>query len=390
VVGRPDGRPLDTFQASLVIEFQAALAAVMAAMNSQPDRPIDDVSQDLIEQGIIGVLAAMNGGSSFALFFHRDLLGTIKRLLLSTYEGQPATIAVVVIPGTAASRLRWTRVVQDGIPLLQELKAARVLSDGQDLVFAFSAEGEFFGLFEKRQCLDKLRGVSGLVEWRIRQAFALSLNIDERRCLELVSGSWRYVDEDNVAERAILGSDPSFSGPNRLVWALARRLSEARQGGLLLVVKDPAALVAANCCKAEEVNLREDEEVKLRGAPSRITALLEEHLEKHQIAGDGPVRGLSLQPKEILLEQFRDKTVDEIGLEVLSRLAAVDGAVLVRTDGILCGFGIILSMEGNPGVAPTEGSRTRAASLASRFGVAIKISADGPIAIYKDQVRVFP
>lgn len=377
----------DRFQAAFVVEFQGALAMVMASMGRKPDRLIDYVSHGLVEQGIAGALAAFGGGSEAALLFHQDLLRAIKRLLLSTYEGRYATVAVIVLPSGAGAKLQWNRLAQDGIRFLCDTKIARVLSDGRDSVFVLSADGEFFGLFERQPCLAQLPRVTGVVEWQIRPALTLGLKIDGRRCLELFGGAWRYVDDDEV-RRALIGTHPSFAkrGPNRLVWELAFRLSESRHGGLVLVVDRPHDLVKAGCCEAGELNLLDGR--------SRVTR----RLQRYGLRGDRRVSGISLPHKDMILEQFLDKTLDEIGVERLLRLAVVDGAIIVRSDGRFCGFGIILALPPSPRPPPsepsstprTEGSRTRAALLSSRYGIAVKISADGPISIYKGGGRVFP
>lgn len=374
---------LDRFQAALVIEFQAALAMVMASMGSNPDRLIDHVSQGLVERGIAGALAALGGGSES---FHQDLLWAIKRLLLSTYEGRYATIAVIVIPSAACAKLQSARLVQDGIRFLCDTKIARVLSDGRDSVFVFSADGEFFGLFERQPCLAQLPRVTGVVEWQIRPALTLGLKVDGRRRLELFSGAWRYVDDDEVRQ-ALVETHPSFAkrGRNQLVWELAFRLSESRHGGLVLVVDRPHDLVKAGCCHSDELNLLDGR--------SRVARHLQRYGmrdDRRGMRGDWRVSGIPLPHKDMILEQFLDKTLDQIGVERLLRLATVDGAIIVRSDGKFCGFGIILSLPRDRRKRLTEGSRSRAALLSSRYGIAVKISADGPIEIYKDLKRVFP
>jgi hypothetical protein len=218
------------------------------------------------------------------------------------------------------------------------------------------------------------------VEWRLQHALTLSLRVGDQRRFELSSGTWRYVDDEaarSALEAALEASDSCSIELTQLLWELALRMSESRRGGLLLVVDDPAKLIDNGCCTASEINES--------GAPPRIA----DHLRGFDFPANGAFVGGALPPKQILLEQFRAQTVKQIGLEVLSRLATVDGAVVIRSDGVFCGFGIILSVAGDPTLVPTEGARTRAALLASKFGVAIKISEDGPITIYKDRKLVF-
>lgn len=87
-----------------------------------------------------------------------------------------------------------------------------------------------------------------------------------------------------------------------------------------------------------------------------------------------------------LSSNFRKKklfNVDSVSHESLCRLASLDGATIIDTAGEVVNTGVILNVPESHTRAG-EGARTAAASYASTFGLAIKVSHDGPITIFRD------
>jgi len=158
------------------------------------------------------------------------------------------------------------------------------------------------------------------------------------------------------------------------MWEVARQLHETGQGGLLLIVEDPQQLIKKELCVASALNLP---------GPTRIENE-ERHLGKEGIAPltKPVVRNLVLRPKDLLLEQFRNRCVSDIGVDILTALAAVDGALIVDRNGKLITFGTILRVPGLRAAKEDEGARTAAARFTSKFGLAIAVSADGPVSTY--------
>ena len=67
------------------------------------------------------------------------------------------------------------------------------------------------------------------------------------------------------------------------------------------------------------------------------------------------------------------------------RLCAIDGAVILSSDATVVDAGVIVNI---PPGSPAEGARSTAAQAASKFGIAIKVSHDGPITVYRSGQRV--
>lgn len=66
----------------------------------------------------------------------------------------------------------------------------------------------------------------------------------------------------------------------------------------------------------------------------------------------------------------------------LAELAGLDGGVVLDNHGHLLAYGAVLKTTGR--FNPSEGSRTKAAISASRYGIAVKVSSDGEITFFEN------
>lgn len=80
---------------------------------------------------------------------------------------------------------------------------------------------------------------------------------------------------------------------------------------------------------------------------------------------------------------LRRKFALELEPNVLQSIAQVDGGIVMDREGRLLAFGAILRTGGELAAA-LDGGRTTAALHASRFGLALKISEDGFVSLYRD------
>jgi hypothetical protein len=90
--------------------------------------------------------------------------------------------------------------------------------------------------------------------------------------------------------------------------------------------------------------------------------------------------------KDQLHYLLRHKRVLDLAPTVLETLARIDGAIVLDRESNLLAFGAILrhplGIDERP--HPTEGGRTTAAIVASRFGNVLKVSEDGLISFFQD------
>ncbi|MBN4071974.1 DNA integrity scanning protein DisA nucleotide-binding domain protein [bacterium AH-315-F18] len=80
--------------------------------------------------------------------------------------------------------------------------------------------------------------------------------------------------------------------------------------------------------------------------------------------------------------QIVGKKLNEIPVDLLCNTIAIDGATVISPDAIVRAFGAIANTDKKSGTS--TGARTRAAEFSSKTGIAIKISQDGGISVYRD------
>src|SRR6185436_4795460 len=141
----------------------------------------------------------------------------------------------------------------------------------------------------------------------------------------------------------------------------ALELSNARQGALFVVLRDPAAAIAQLVSVADRVDIG-------LTAEGRLLARL-------------PTR-------RDLLDLLTGRAITDLEPSVLAALASLDGATVTDPSGALIAAGAILrSVSADPDDdVIVEGARTTAALAASRFGPVLKVSEDGAMTFY-DGVR---
>jgi hypothetical protein len=297
-------------------------------------------------------------------------LGALQNLLVQEYEGEHATAGIAFIKSSDTDRLRWLPHVHNGLDLRTQPRFIRKLSDGKRTVFVFGGCGEFLGLFSVESLYNI---VEPTCSWRIARRGLLEFRVGNALRLLYSDGRWSYVDIE-TKQSLVHDREPSLKGPNQIIWEVVRQLHETGQGGLLLIVEDPEQLIKRELCVASALNLP---------GPTRIENK-ERRLGNEGIATltKPVVSDLMLRPKDMLLEQFRNRCVSDIGVDILTALAAVDGALIVDRTGKLITFGTILRVPGRRAAEEDEGARTTAARFASKCGLAIAVSADGPVSAY--------
>lgn len=75
-------------------------------------------------------------------------------------------------------------------------------------------------------------------------------------------------------------------------------------------------------------------------------------------------------------------TIQSLPRAVAVELASLDGAVVLDNSGHILAYGAVLQPKKSGKLRGTEGSRAKAAIGASNYGLAVKISSDGDIAVY--------
>lgn len=76
--------------------------------------------------------------------------------------------------------------------------------------------------------------------------------------------------------------------------------------------------------------------------------------------------------------------IQKMPRRVMAELAGLDGAIVVDNQGTIVAYGAVLQPKRKGRTSSVEGSRTKAAVGASKYGIAVKVSSDGDIVFYED------
>ena len=388
------GTDFDECQHVLALEIQRFLLIVYNSLEHSSDELVelanDNLGNHVFSRFSTLMLLRSGWRESFTWesyikptsVFQQRLVHILQDLLTASYEGEPATVSVMVVDEPSTQLLRWTPHIQDGLAFLATAKMSRRLSDGHATFFVFGVGGEFLGLFD----VDTLRSLLGTAKtgqaiWSVTEHHTLRFMLEGTTRAEFTSGQWRYIDLARV-RRLLIATEPSLNDANARLWEVALRLSELRRGALLMIVQSPQDLI--------DKGLVEPSNINIPGLTRIDSALAAEPNEQDEMWSlDNPVAGrVRLEPKALLLEQLRGKTVRQLPRDLLVQLASIDGAAIFDRAGTILGFGVILKAPPQIAIPQFEGARHTAAFLGSQAGVAIAISADGPISVFSAGTRI--
>lgn len=398
LVKKKNGTHPDDNQEMLILEYQVILLKILLSLDKEADHVIDLISTSLIDHAIArfsmhNTLCCSwkddnfwNGYILPSTIFNQKLLSALKQLLVRNYEGSRATASIYLIDKDFARKLRWTPYLQQGLEIFTEYKFGRKLSGGKNISFFFSGDGEFFGIFDKSDALSQLKVVDekktpmGICEWRVESNGSIQFFTKGKIVLEYHDGLWRYVNLERSYDE-LLEDFPIFSKVGKKVWDVVCQISALRRSAIFLIVDDVNKLIEDKACSKNEINIpsnkRFAEEKIKKECPS---------IDFSNISLDNPIGGcIQLEPKDLILEQLRDEKIDSISENLLIQLASIDGALLIGCeDRTIHGFGIILELQGDKKYN-TEGAGARTLRLASKYGIAIKVSEDGPISVFYEE-----
>ncbi len=387
---------------------------------------------------------------------------TLRTMALSTYENRRVTTGTLIIgsgsstatspPG--ASRDTDTEALTFGVELTG-LKTLHRLCDGRRTVFLVDQQGRLTDLVAIRHwAIDEARtqdqrpqlenedepgtetdtdtvadAVLSVPCPRVYTFHALATRTGGHVCLVLspnqeikvfaggvqafvfAHGRWRLLDPEAkfaLWERAV--ANPRLA---RALFQTALDLAEERQGGLLVVVADPARAIGRLVAPHDVLEFEPNTEPAAadladavdREAPARPFSLFGRTRQETAAGADGSADPTDI-PNSALVEPLSKRSVHylarggcvtKLDAAVLEALAGLDGALVADSDGRLLAFGAILrhdvhALAGCDLASPpalAEGARTTAALVASHFGPVLKISEDGIVSCFLDGARVW-
>jgi hypothetical protein len=376
-----------------------------------------------------------------------DAILTLRTMALSTYENRRVTTGTLIIGTGESGETVSSRVIRDTSPEaltfgveLTGLKTLHRLCDGRRTLFLVDQQGRLTDLVDIRRWAinearieaepagpdDQDEPVLSVPCPRVYAFHALATRTGGHVCLVLspnqeikvfaggvqafvfAHGRWRVLDPESkfsLWEGAV--ANPLLA---RVLFQTALDLAEERQGGLLVVVSDPARaigrLIAPHDVLEFEPAPPDDEDSIDRESPARPFSLFGLTTQPETPPGEASPSGTGDVPIPSLVEPLskrsihylaRGGSVTQLDAAVLEALAGLDGALVADCNGRLLAFGAILrhdihSLSGCDLTSPpalAEGARTTAALVASRFGPVLKISEDGIVSCFLDGARVW-
>ncbi len=128
-------------------------------------------------------------------------------------------------------------------------------------------------------------------------------------------------------------------------------------------------------------------ELALRRSGGLLVIASSREAGRRLVVSKGDLLGSPRRPAE---ERRLDASLERLAVHrtdrrIIADLASVDGALIVDQTGRLIAYG---AMVRSSAVNTTQGARSRAALAASRAGLAVSVSADGGISVYRRGSRV--
>jgi hypothetical protein len=311
-------------------------------------------------------------------------LEVLRVAALSSYENRAISSGVLLIDAQDSREAQAGSVV-DGqtykySPALTGIKSFYRLSDGVETLFLVNRDGAVLDIIDVARFARSMSASPVVLDVLGPSTYAAHAGAtagNRNICIVLTpsheikvfaqgvetfsfrNARWHLLD---VQAKYEMWERVVENGPlaNRL-FQTALDLSDARQGALFVVLRDPAASLPLIVAPGDRLDAP-------RAKPS------------------------DLPDRVQLLHMLRGRTAVGIDPAVLAGLARTDGATVVDGSGRLLAVGAILLHTEPPDPHSTlavEGARTTAAMAAGRFAAVLKVSEDGLITFYDRQERIW-
>lgn len=372
------------------VRLAQAIGAVLAARYRAIQNPRiiadrADLFSGAIEDRYVGAFLDPRSYALDARATRADRIASIIEMLrvaaLSSYENRPISTGVLLLGTTAdpiQSGVPPTSVVVPYDESLVRIKSFFRLAEGVHTLFLASADGRLLNIIDIRRWASGARQNSltarpfqpharatvqhGHVCAVLSPSREIKIFAEGTEMFTFRGAAWHLVDAQAKYRlwADAVGDEPLAAR----IFQTARDLSDAREGALFVVVREPDVAVPQLVPPADRLDV-----------PIR------------EPNGDG-----SEEPsRRHLLHLLERRTITDLDPSVFMGLAALDGATVTDRSGRLLAAGAILRhppsehLDAGGGV---EGARTTAAMAASQFGPVLKVSEDGVITFF-DRERVW-
>jgi hypothetical protein len=270
-------------------------------------------------------------------------------LASQTYEGRPVVAALGMTGSLGYGAIKLEELWREDF--------SRVLSNGFDSMYVCGSDGRIF----KVNYLPHPPSVEfapyrlgSIAAWcRDTQRVAIVLNrsgevlVFKEKKLRFAKrrGAWRYYAHESVVKRLGVGN----ADLRRAVYESSLDVSFARTGGCVAVLTTKG------------------------------------HSKVGEVLDDKDLLTTPQRPRTKLLHFTLRRPFQELDRRQRQELLSMDGATILKRTGEVVTAGSIVRVPSGS----TGGGRTAAARQLSKFGLAVKISADGPITGFRNRKQIF-
>ena len=344
-----------------------------------------------IQEGIVRWIFGGSSNDTTAKFF--DIL---EKWAVKTYEGKHVTLGFVVNPSAQKQDMLSFLELQSFL----EDDSSAVLSDCIHSIMEIDKNCNLINYLSVTKSVPEiaacelnnnvpLRFIHTVQQFVPRKSggtgsdkvgiFLLSngdILIVKNGATKFVKRNLRWLSMNNTSFIASLGfdnqgTDSNFENLLANVYASVLDVSFSHSGGLIAIV-DPAMIPKLT-------------NEKVLNPYNNLDLAAETALEKSTSLGFDEPKNEQLIRRKLLTKLLKDTTFTDTDRKLRSELIALDGACIVGTDGKIYACGAIIQNDSGS----STGGRSSAAKKLSRYGVAIKISTDGYIEVYKETLLVY-
>lgn len=296
-----------------------------------------------------------------------NILQFLRSISQQTYENQRISYGVILSTNKHETKEKELLVTA------ADNKRFKHLSDGYSTAFLLDANGYLIGLeplpFAKNKGKAARRRpiwLSNLAESAVKYkglGIGLTRNgdiliaKDGKLAFSQRTGIWKRWDHYAIIKKLskigkFVGKPHGFSSVLTFLYQVSMDLSFRRSGGLFVILSN----------EKNKSKLLSDKEQLYSASKEKIDKALDVWLGNRK------------------LHNWERQLVADI--------SSLDGATVIDRNGNLISYGQVLRISSCKG-SNEQGARTRAARAGSKFGLAIKISADGDISFYAGGARKF-
>lgn len=304
----------------------------------------------------------------------------LENLVSTRVEHQELSHGVVIAPPSRTNKPLKLGTYPDDF---HNLKRTPLLADGVHAALWISPRREPIGWITA-ESLQKTRKRSALarnpfgplsflaVASELLNGLALGLRTDGsivifakgRPLFVKRSGRWRGMLWSSAREAIC----KEYGEVGAVIFNAALILSTTGHGGVLGIVEN----IPDGLEKKDLVDIARKE-------ASSITPELMYHVKTNEsVAAELPRAIEGMHPEWLFHTLLPSDQASSLGSSMIAMLAAIDGATIISKDGRLLAYGAVIPSR----PSKAEGARSAAARELSNVGFVIKVSADGPIALY--------